>query len=121
MAQRPFTARMFPFTALVRTRSYAPGASGGPVARESAGATIACNLVLAGDDKLERQLPGDGDAAGDVKTIDASFPADPGVVAEDTITPISPAPYAGLTLICNGPAMPVMRGAAFRVRCLART
>jgi hypothetical protein len=112
---------MFPHAATVKARSYARGQTGTPVPSEGAGVPLACNLQLASTDKLEREYADDGNAVGDVKTIDVSFPSDPGVVAEDTIEPTAPAPYAGLTLICNGSAIPVMRGAAWRVRCEART
>jgi hypothetical protein len=106
---------MFPHTVSVLPVGYTRGQTGGPQRHDGAGTTLAANVQSAGMDKVEMIPADEGQAAGGMRTFDVSFPADPGVVTNQTIE------FGPIVLICLAPASPVFRGRAYRVRCVSRT
>jgi hypothetical protein len=111
----PFPPSMFPHAVTITHAVYPKGQTGGAARADGTTTTLNANVQSAGMDKVEMIPADEGQAAGGMRTFDVSFPADPGVVTNQTIE------FGPIVLICLAPASPVFRGRAYRVRCVSRT
>jgi hypothetical protein len=141
MMQRTFSPRMFPHFVVLWPSGYIKGQTGGAVRSDVGGIVWPANVQLAADDKLEREYPDEGRAAGSVTTYNVSLPptyqgwplpsvpgasaptlgqALPAIKTDDSITQVSAAGLPLFTIIANGPAASALRGACYRTRGVSR-
>lgn len=121
MAQRPFTARMFPHLATLKLETSARGETSAPAPSGTPGPPVPCNVHLLRQDDVGRIDSDDGGATSSQAKVFVTFPADPGLVEDDLVVPVAPSPFAGRELGVINQAVPVMRGSAYRVTCTLRT
>jgi hypothetical protein len=106
---------MFPHSVTITHAVYPKGQTGGSARSDGTSTTLSANVQSAGMDKSMRVPGDDTDSVQGVAIYDVSFPSDPGVAVDDTIT------WDGPPLQVQSVASPAFRGRLFRVRCVSRT
>jgi hypothetical protein len=111
-----FSPKMFPHPVVIHRAAYPKGQVGGPTRADASTTSLNANVQSGGMDKTMRvDADESGSAVGSLATYDASFPSDPAVAVDDSIT------WQGPPLQVQAPATLIARFGLWRVRCIVRS